>query len=75
MNPSSVTAIPGKYLTVVLDHEAYGVPVKKVREIIRLEKQLSRDSTNSTLVDAIAHVYEHMGNKDAALKYSAMAHH
>src|ERR1700712_169774 len=38
MNPSSTTAAPGKYLTLVLDREAYGVPVKKVREIIRLEK-------------------------------------
>ena len=38
MIASPVTAAPGKYLTVVLDHEAYGVPVKKVREIIRLEK-------------------------------------
>jgi purine-binding chemotaxis protein CheW len=28
----------GKYLTVVLDHEAYGIAVLKVREIIRLQK-------------------------------------
>lgn len=28
----------GKYLTVVLDTEAYGIPVLKVREIIRLQK-------------------------------------
>ena len=31
-------AAPGKYLTVVLDHESYGIPVLKVREIIRLQK-------------------------------------
>lgn len=29
-------AIPGKYLTFVLGHEAYGMPVLKVREIIRM---------------------------------------
>lgn len=34
----TVTALPGKYLTIVLDHEAYGIPVLKVREIIRLQK-------------------------------------
>jgi len=28
----------GKYLTVVLDHESYGIAVLKVREIIRLQK-------------------------------------
>ena len=30
--------MPGKYLTVVLAGEAYGISVGKVREIIRLEK-------------------------------------
>lgn len=40
----STTAAPataglaGKYLTVVLDNEAYGIAVLKVREIIRLQK-------------------------------------
>jgi len=34
--PSSAQA--GKYLTVVLDNEAYGIAVLKVREIIRLQK-------------------------------------
>ena len=29
-------AKPGKYLTFILGHESYGVPVLKVREIIRL---------------------------------------
>ncbi|HEX2855072.1 MAG TPA: chemotaxis protein CheW [Opitutaceae bacterium] len=32
------TALPGKYLTVVLDNEAYGIGVLKVREIIRMQK-------------------------------------
>ncbi len=34
--PASAQA--GKYLTVVLDNEAYGIAVLKVREIIRLQK-------------------------------------
>jgi purine-binding chemotaxis protein CheW len=39
MNPVTTSAAaPGKYLTAVLDGEAYGISVKKVREIIRLEK-------------------------------------
>jgi purine-binding chemotaxis protein CheW len=42
--PSSATpaaptqALAGKYLTVVLENEAYGIAVLKVREIIRLQK-------------------------------------
>ena len=36
---SSATArLAGKYLTVVLDSEAYGLNVLKIREIIRLQK-------------------------------------
>jgi len=36
---SAATAhLAGKYLTVVLAHEAYGIAVLKVREIIRLQK-------------------------------------
>ncbi len=31
-------ALAGKYLTVVLDNEAYGIAVLKVREIIRVQK-------------------------------------
>jgi hypothetical protein len=34
-----------------------------------VEKQLARDTTNKTLRDTIAHTYENMGNKPAALKY------
>lgn len=33
-----VAAKPGKYLAMVLDHESYGIPVARVREIIRLTK-------------------------------------
>jgi purine-binding chemotaxis protein CheW len=39
--PAAVSAADkqaGKYLTVVLDNEAYGIAVLKVREIIRLQK-------------------------------------
>jgi purine-binding chemotaxis protein CheW len=40
MNPitDKVTSLGGKYLTVVLDSEAYGIAVLKVREIIRQQK-------------------------------------
>lgn len=37
--PSNATStLAGKYLTVVLDNEAYGIGVLKVREIIRMQK-------------------------------------
>jgi purine-binding chemotaxis protein CheW len=35
---ASTAALAGKYLTVVLDNEAYGIGVLKVREIIRMQK-------------------------------------
>jgi len=35
---AAVQKLAGKYLTVVLDNEAYGIAVLKVREIIRLQK-------------------------------------
>jgi purine-binding chemotaxis protein CheW len=38
MNPTATSALAGKYLTVVLDNEAYGFSVLKIREIIRLQK-------------------------------------
>ena len=34
----ATAALAGKYLTVVLDSEAYGIGVLKVREIIRMQK-------------------------------------
>ena len=34
----ATAALAAKYLTVVLDNEAYGIAVLKVREIIRLQK-------------------------------------
>ncbi len=37
--PSAATvSLAGKYLTVVLENEAYGIGVLKVREIIRMQK-------------------------------------
>jgi purine-binding chemotaxis protein CheW len=36
--PSTQAQHAGKYLTVVLDNEAYGIAVLKVREIIRMQK-------------------------------------
>lgn len=35
---ASTAHLQGKYLTVVLDREAYGIAVLKVREIIRMQK-------------------------------------
>ena len=37
-NSTPTGKLAGKYLTVVLDDEAYGIAVLKVREIIRLQK-------------------------------------
>ena len=36
--PTTTAKLAGKYLTVVLDNEAYGIGVLKVREIIRMQK-------------------------------------
>ncbi|HTO03861.1 MAG TPA: chemotaxis protein CheW [Opitutus sp.] len=36
--PVVASKLAGKYLTVVLDNEAYGIAVLKVREIIRMQK-------------------------------------
>jgi len=36
--PVGLTSLAGKYLTVVLENEAYGLNVLKIREIIRLQK-------------------------------------
>jgi len=38
LTTASTGNLAGKYLTVVLDSEAYGIAVLKVREIIRLQK-------------------------------------
>jgi tetratricopeptide (TPR) repeat protein len=51
------------------------MPVKSdALEIIRLEKTLARDSTNSSLLDTIANTYQRMGNGPAASKYEKLAH-
>jgi len=38
MSTLTTSNLTGKYLTVVLDDEAYGISVLKVREIIRMQK-------------------------------------
>jgi purine-binding chemotaxis protein CheW len=38
LQANDTSRLAGKYLTVVLDNEAYGIAVLKVREIIRLQK-------------------------------------
>ena len=51
------------------------MPVKSdALEIIRLEKTLARDSTNSSLLDTIANTYQRMGNGPAPRKYEKLAH-
>ena len=64
-------AIP--YLDYAIANNSAGMNLRPIRadalQIIRLEAQLSRDSSNVSLRDTIAHAYEHMGNKTAALKY------
>jgi lysophospholipase L1-like esterase len=69
-------AIP--YLDYAIANNAAGMNLRPVKadalEIIRLEKALARDSTNSNLLDTIAITYEHMGNKAAAMKYATRAH-
>lgn len=37
-SPAVSSTLAGKYLTVVLENEAYGIGVLKVREIIRMQK-------------------------------------
>jgi tetratricopeptide (TPR) repeat protein len=64
-------AIP--YLDYAIANNSVGMNLLPIRadalQIIRLEAQLSRDTSNATLRDTIAHAYEHMGNKAAALRY------
>ena len=36
LEASATATLAGKYLTFILNHESYGIPVLKVREIIRL---------------------------------------
>ena len=38
VSPTGTASLAGKYLTVVLENEAYGIGVLKVREIIRMQK-------------------------------------
>ena len=64
-------AIP--YLDYAIANNSAGMNLLPIRadalQIIRLEAQLARDSSNVSLRDTIARAYQHMGNKTAALKY------
>lgn len=61
------------YLDYAIANNTAGMNLQPIRAgaagIIGLEKQLSRDSANTTLLDSIANTYERMGNHPAALKY------
>jgi lysophospholipase L1-like esterase len=71
-----VDALP--YLDYAIANNASGMNLQPVRsdavEIIRLEKSLAQDSTNTSLLDTIANTYARMGNKPAALKYTMLGH-
>ena len=68
-------AIP--FLDYAIANNTTGMNLRPVRadavEIVRLEKQLARDSTNPGLLDTIAGTYAHMGNTTASQKYTALA--
>jgi hypothetical protein len=42
-------------------------------EIMQLENQLGKDSTQTDVLQKIARVYQQMGNQPAALKYASLA--
>lgn len=65
------------YLDYAIANNAQGMnlgPVKDgVIEVVRLERELARDSTNPGVIDSIARVYQLMGNKEGAMKYDRKA--
>jgi len=64
------------YLDYAIANNTAGMPILPVRkttlDIIGLEKRLSRDSANTTLIDSIANTYLRMGNSPAAAKYRSL---
>jgi lysophospholipase L1-like esterase len=70
-----VDAMP--YLDYAIANNDAGMNLLPVRdatvEIVRLERQLSKDSANADLIRTISQLYLKMGNKPAALKYNSLA--
>jgi|GEM_PF-5729964 hypothetical protein len=42
-------------------------------EVMRLENQLGKDSSQTDVLQQIARAYQQMGNQPAALKYAVLA--
>jgi len=65
------------YLDYAIANNSGGMNLQPVRagalEIMQLENQLGKDSTQTDVLQKIAQVYQQMGNQPAALKYSALA--
>ncbi len=65
------------YLDYAIANNGAGMDLRPVRdatvEIMRLERQLSKDSANAGLIRTISQLYLQMGNKPAALKYNSLA--
>jgi tetratricopeptide (TPR) repeat protein len=70
-----VEALP--YLDYAIANNNSGMNLQPVRsgaeEIMRLENQLGRDSTQTVLLQNIAQLYQQMGNQRGALKYITLA--
>ena len=66
-----VDAMP--YLDHAITNNTEGPSLMRIRlaalEVIRLQADLAKDSTSGKIRDSIAHWYQWMGNKEAALKY------
>jgi tetratricopeptide (TPR) repeat protein len=65
------------YLDYAIANNSGGMNLQPVRagalEIMQLENQLGKDSTQMDVLQKIAQVYQQMGNQPAALKYSDLA--
>lgn len=70
-----VEALP--YLDYAIANNSSGMNLQPVRsgteEIMRLENQLGKDSSQTVLLQNIAQLYQQMGNQPAALKYTTLA--
>ena len=65
------------YLDYAIANNSSGMNLQPVRagalEIMRLENQLGKDSTQTDVLQQIARVYQQMGNQPAAMKYVVLA--
>jgi tetratricopeptide (TPR) repeat protein len=65
------------YLDYAIANNSAGMNLAPVRdatvEVMRLERQLAKDSADVTLINTISRLYLQMGNKPAALKYNSLA--